>query len=911
MSPLLQALSPSDLELALEQIREGYCLVGPDWTVLHFNRRAAQLLGWGDQGKGQCLWDLVPQLRPLGLVEAGSRSVREGEVILSDLPLGQDLLTIRVLPATAGLSLYLDRQGPAASGVAVHPVDTSGKASNGTVPNGTTPNGTTPNGKPTNGKAPNGTAPDSKASSDKPSNGKASSDKPSNGKPSSGNALNGRTSSDPASSDPTPNDPTPNDPAPNDPTPNDLPLNGHVPNAAMASNLDSPGTQDSLGPQDSLGTQATRSKVAHHNSFIAPASDLLPKFTPQSQSEAIAQAQMLRSHQKLMDRERVLMGLMERIQEAQAIEVILGETVQDVRELFEVDRVLLYRIQDWEHLESEHRVELVFQSMTPNWQLMANHAPSVQWVLNSLQDWSQDSYYPIADVDQDDLTSTERRFLGQQQVQAQLVVPVFQEQELWGLLVLQQCSETRQWQAGEIDLLRRLTLQMGLALQQNELRQQVHYLNADLEHQVQERTTQLQKALDWEAMLKRITDKVRDSLDEKQILQKAVQELALVMGMGACNAALYDHGRKTSTIYFEYVTTLPGSQGRVAKMNDYPELYQQLLQAEHFQFCSITPSPVRGPVAMLACPIFDNEGVLGDLWLVNKSDYAFSDREIRLVQQAANQCAIALRQARLYQASQAQVAELEKINRLKDEFLSTVSHELRTPMTNMKMGILMLGVALAQRNTILQEMVPNLKTSVDDKVNHYLEILRKECERESQLINDLLDLQRLESDSQPLTLKDLRLQDWIPSLVSLFHERAQDRGQHLIHDIAKNLPMVITNVPGLERIVAELLNNACKYTPAGGQIRVEASRREGRLQLVVENTGVEIPETELPKIFDKFYRVPSNDPWKQGGTGLGLALVRKLSQNLGGDIVVQSRNSKTWFTITLPFNLEEELAAAA
>ncbi len=596
-------------------------------------------------------------------------------------------------------------------------------------------------------------------------------------------------------------------------------------------------------------------------------------------------------------REALLSSIAHWVQQYQPLETIFREAVARLRLLLRVDRILLYRIQNWEE------VQLLAQATSPDWILDGQDDRCGTWVMNSLQDWEEDSYYPVENVDQDDLTAAEQRILRQLKVKAQLVMPIFLDQELWGLLAIHQCTVPRTWHSRDIDLLKKVIIQMTVALQQAELRGQVEHLNVDLDKQVQERTTQLQKALDWEAMLKRITDKVRDSLDENQILQKAVQELALVMGMGACNAALYDLERQTSTIYYEYVTTLPTSQGRVAKMANYPEIYNQLLQAQHFQFCSITPNPVRGRVAMLACPIFDNEGVLGDLWLVNHEDYSFGEREIRLVQQAANQCAIALRQARLYQAAQAQVAELEKINRLKDEFLSTVSHELRTPMTNMKMGILMLDVALKRRQAQIQSELPDLML-LDDKVTHYLEILRKECERESQLINDLLDLQRLDADTQPLDLKPILLQEWLPPLVNIFTERAHERQQELILDVPGDLSTLITHIPGLERIVAELLNNACKYTPSHCQIFVRAWRAGDHLALEVANTGVEIPPPELERVFDKFYRVPSNDPWKQGGTGLGLALVKKLSQHLGGDVAIHSGEGRTSFTVELPWVLE-------
>lgn len=421
----------------------------------------------------------------------------------------------------------------------------------------------------------------------------------------------------------------------------------------------------------------------------------------------------------------------------------------------------------------------------------------------------------------------------------------------------------------------------------------VEQLNAKLELQVHQRTLQLEQAIAWEAMLKRITDRVRDSLDQHQILQQAVKELALALNSSSCNAALYDLSQFTSTIYYEYATNIPASQGRVARMNDYPEIYNQLLESTYFQFCSITPSPVRGRVAMLACPIFDNEGVLGDLWLVNRADYAFSEFEIRFIQQVSNQCAIALRQAKLYQAAQAQVKELEDLNRLKDEFLSTVSHELRSPMSNMKMAIRMLDITIQQIFPVKVE-----EDLILQRIDHYLVILRKECEREIQLINDLLDLQRLEAQPQPLQCETIALKEWVLPRIQLFEDRVKSREQVLILDFPDNLPPLAIEEDTLDRVLSELVNNACKYTPPGGEIRVIARMKGEQLQLKVKNSGVEIPPEEQDKIFQKFYRIPSNDPWKQGGTGLGLALVKRMMEHLGGTIEVSSAHQQTCFTLT-------------
>ncbi|QQE65772.1 hypothetical protein GFS31_24620 [Leptolyngbya sp. BL0902] len=444
-----------------------------------------------------------------------------------------------------------------------------------------------------------------------------------------------------------------------------------------------------------------------------------------------------------------------------------------------------------------------------------------------------------------------------------------------------------------------------VTLQDISAQQQVQQLNSDLEQQVAQRTAQLQTALDFEATLKRITDRVRDSLDVNQIMLTAVEELTEALGAKGSNTALYDLEQGTSTIYYEYNSynsSIPAYQGRVAQMEAFPEVYDQLLGGQYFQFCSMEPNPDRGYVAMLACPILDDRGVLGDLWLINGRDYGFRDIEIRLVQQVANQCAIAIRQARLYEAAQSQVAELERLNTLKDDFLSTVSHELRTPVTSMRVALQLLGASLAQECNLAEELHKPKAEQI--RIARYYHILQEECEREISLINDLLDLQRLDVGNHPIQTEPIVLKTWLPSLTDSFITRAKSRDQQLTLNTAPNLPVLHTDLASLERILAELLNNACKYTPPGERIglRVEPvpDSHQSQVQFVLTNTGVAIPESELARIFDKFYRVPSADPWKQGGTGLGLALVRKLCRYLGGEVAVSSEAQSTCFTVTLP-----------
>ncbi|HEY9660105.1 MAG TPA: ATP-binding protein, partial [Allocoleopsis sp.] len=269
------------------------------------------------------------------------------------------------------------------------------------------------------------------------------------------------------------------------------------------------------------------------------------------------------------------------------------------------------------------------------------------------------------------------------------------------------------------------------------------------------------------------------------------------------------------------------------------------------------------------------------------------DQEVRLVKQVANQCAIAIRQARLYEESQAQVKELERLNQLKDDFLSTVSHELRTPLANIKMAIHMLRTAPSS-----------------DKRDRYMAILEAECSRETELINDLLDLQKLENDSYTVLLEPIELKTWVPSIIAPFASRAFDRQQVLDIDLAPDIPVLLSDRRSLERILAELVNNACKYTPPQGNIRLQVTYLPGDdpdslpvTTFVVSNQAT-VPPEELPRLFEKFYRIPRSDPWQQGGTGLGLALVKKLVETLQGSISVTSEAGWTHLCVILPLPLK-------
>lgn len=624
--------------------------------------------------------------------------------------------------------------------------------------------------------------------------------------------------------------------------------------------------------------------------------------------------------QQAHQQESLIHKMTERIRQSLQLEDILNTTVAEVKEFFNCDRVLTYC------LDPAVGGRVVAEAVGADWQSVLGREINDCYFNDIYAElYRQGRVHAVTDIHAAKLTPCHVELLAQLQARANLAVPIVTDEKLWGLLVVQQCRSVREWQRLEIQLLQQLATQVAIAIHQSELYRQVQIelterqraeaelrqqairkqqLNAQLERRVKARTAELELAYEFEATLKRITDRVRQSLDEDQIIQTAVQELAQAIGAHGCNASLYDLSQRVAHVRYEH-TILQGSYlNRTLKMQHASELYAQLLQGQTFQFCSLRPNTDRGRVALLTCPILDNEAVLGDLWLVSKPGHAFTEHDFHLVQQVANQCGIALRQAHLYRAAQAQVTELERLNQLKDDFLSTISHELRTPMANIRMAAEMLEM---QMQGLLQCQANHQGTAQPgcDRISSYFSMLKTECQREAQLIDDLLDLCRLDAKVEPLSLIKIKPEIWLKHVTEPFEAQIQQQQQHLCFDISPSLPPIVTDLFYLERIIGELLNNACKYTPAGETITVSAQANPDQtaLNIQVKNTGVSIPSAEQAHIFEKFYRIPNSDPWKYGGTGLGLALVKKLVAALNGTIQVTSQPTETCFQIVLPVHL--------
>ncbi len=221
---------------------------------------------------------------------------------------------------------------------------------------------------------------------------------------------------------------------------------------------------------------------------------------------------------------------------------------------------------------------------------------------------------------------------------------------------------------------------------------------------------------------------------------------------------------------------------------------------------------------------------------------------------------------------------------LKDEFLSNVCHELRTPLTHMK-------TALSLLNS------PSLK---NPQRQRYSQMLNTQCDRQNSLIHGVLELVQIEHNLEAMDLETVHLADIVPGVVSTYQPLAQEKGIMLAYTVPTDLPAVWCVNGGVRQIVIHLLSNGIKYTPKGGQVWVRGRLQGNYVQLEFRDSGIGIGESEIPKIFDRFYRVrplPMEDP---GGAGLGLTIVQQLLHGCGGSISVKSKPAQgSTFTVQL------------
>jgi signal transduction histidine kinase len=303
-------------------------------------------------------------------------------------------------------------------------------------------------------------------------------------------------------------------------------------------------------------------------------------------------------------------------------------------------------------------------------------------------------------------------------------------------------------------------------------------------------------------------------------------------------------------------------------------------------------SRVRGALvraryrALLAVPLVREGRLLGGLTVIRKATGEFTPEVVDLMRTFATQSALAIQNARLFLEIADKSRQLEVASQHKSEFLANMSHELRTPLN----AIIGFSEVLSER----------MFGELNEKQEEYLKDIYASGTHLLSLINDILDLSKIEAGRMELELTDFHVPTALASALTLVRERAGRRGIALQMNVDSRLGQIRADERKVRQVVLNLLSNAIKFTPEGGRIEVAATPKDGAVEVSVSDTGVGIAPEDQEAVFEEFRQVGTADK-KVEGTGLGLTLCRKFVELHGGRIWVKSELGKgSTFTFTIP-----------
>jgi signal transduction histidine kinase len=290
---------------------------------------------------------------------------------------------------------------------------------------------------------------------------------------------------------------------------------------------------------------------------------------------------------------------------------------------------------------------------------------------------------------------------------------------------------------------------------------------------------------------------------------------------------------------------------------------------------------------VVAMPLFREGQAFGTVVLRRQDMRPFSERDVALLRTFADQAAIALENVRLFREIQDKSHQLEVANQHKSEFLANMSHELRTP----------LNAIIGFSEVLLERLFGEL----NDKQDDYLKDIHSSGRHLLNLINDILDLSKIEAGRMELDLQAFDAAGALSNAMTLVRERAQRHGIHLALEVDPQVGEIRADERKFKQIVLNLLSNAVKFTPDGGRIVTRARLVGDTLEVAVSDTGIGIAQEDQDAVFEEFRQVGRDDTTKHEGTGLGLALTRRFVELHGGTIRVDSEPGRgSTFTFTIP-----------
>ncbi|MGH7820118.1 MAG: ATP-binding protein [Candidatus Binatia bacterium] len=428
-----------------------------------------------------------------------------------------------------------------------------------------------------------------------------------------------------------------------------------------------------------------------------------------------------------------------------------------------------------------------------------------------------------------------------------------------------------------------------------QLREKVRLLedfSRGLERKVEERTRQLRNAHDRLALIHEVTNTVNSSLDFQTIFEAVVSgtrrlvdcdqasvarildsDTAIVFAISDGHPELAE-GRKIP---------LRGSRIEEALRNRTPAVFDRTATGGR-EDTLLLSSIVREVVL----PLTVGDQVIGSFNLGSRRPDAFSPPELEVLVQIAGEIGVALLRAEAFERERLAAQKLKELSDLKSEFVSRVSHELRTPLTSI------LGA--------VDNLLDGIAGRIEPKPAEYLVRIRNNSNRLLQLINDLLDLSRIEAGEEELQMSTFTLEGLLAEIAETLRPLANERGLSFEASAEPKVALVADR-DKVARVLLNLGHNAIKFTEPGGRIEIRAERdSNGLVAVSVRDTGVGIPAEEMERIFDKFHQVRRPAGKRAApGSGLGLAICRELVMMHGGELSASSvPGHGTTFRMTLP-----------
>jgi signal transduction histidine kinase len=423
---------------------------------------------------------------------------------------------------------------------------------------------------------------------------------------------------------------------------------------------------------------------------------------------------------------------------------------------------------------------------------------------------------------------------------------------------------------------------------------------ANLERKVTERTRDLMEALQRLTALAEVGRAVSSTLELQAVLNSIVIHAVELTGTDEGTIYEYDEVSQQFLVSVSHGMT----DEHVAELRAVPvrlgegAVGRAVASGQPVQVADVlTPGAYGGRLhdlavksgvrALLAVPLVREERIIGGLVVRRHEPGAFSAELVDLLETFAAQSALAIENARLFREIKDQGRQLEAASRHKSEFLANMSHELRTP----------LNAVIGFSEVLIQRMFGEL----NDKQDEYLKDIYASGQHLLSLINDILDLSKIEAGRMELAAAPFHLPSALENAVTLVKERAGRHGIALELDIDRRLGEIVGDERKVKQVLLNLLSNAVKFTPEGGRISLKAGRTDGMVQIAVSDTGIGIAPEDQAAIFEEFRQVGSDESRKQEGTGLGLTLAKKFVELHGGRIWVESELGRgSSFTFTLP-----------